>query len=237
MRIASPENVTQQTAVASSRCSRCLMLPALKFPKDLFPHRKSCLLLWTLWSCGRRASVVQAQRQIHRVIAGYLCAGRCAGVSECCVQSHFGAPAPARATFSKSPISPLLRLRALPVPRGRASRQEFPGAQRDLAPPGRVTASSPAGLLTRRSLPRPLLYPVEPRDRHQPSIYSSCVVASFQRTPRPAPRDRVVAQKRWLVCWARPLPLGGKCRDDDRPAAPARDRRVLSAPDEREGVP
>src|SRR5438270_5108319 len=28
---------------------------------------KQCLLMLALWSCGRRGSVVQAQRQIHRV--------------------------------------------------------------------------------------------------------------------------------------------------------------------------
>src|SRR3954469_11499125 len=33
-RIASAQNVTQQATVASSRCSRCLMLPALKFPRS-----------------------------------------------------------------------------------------------------------------------------------------------------------------------------------------------------------
>jgi hypothetical protein len=41
-RIASPENVTQQATVASSRCSRCLMFPALKFPRL---SSKACLLL------------------------------------------------------------------------------------------------------------------------------------------------------------------------------------------------
>jgi hypothetical protein len=30
------------------------------------------LPMWALWSCGRRPSVVQAQRQIHRVFAGHL---------------------------------------------------------------------------------------------------------------------------------------------------------------------
>ena len=29
-------------------------------------------MLWALWSCGRRAGVVQAQRQIHRAFAGQL---------------------------------------------------------------------------------------------------------------------------------------------------------------------
>src|SRR5690348_4552127 len=29
---------------------------------------KQCLLMLALWSCGRRGSVVQAQRQIHRVL-------------------------------------------------------------------------------------------------------------------------------------------------------------------------
>src|SRR5213592_2961206 len=29
---------------------------------------KECLLMLALWSCGRRGGVVQAQRQIHRVL-------------------------------------------------------------------------------------------------------------------------------------------------------------------------
>ena len=49
---------------ASNRCLIEMLplhhAPGAEIPKTLFPHRKACLLLWTLWSCGRRASVVQA---------------------------------------------------------------------------------------------------------------------------------------------------------------------------------
>src|SRR5467141_3214018 len=34
----------------------------------LFPIYVNNLPMWALWSCGRRVSVVQAQRQIHRVL-------------------------------------------------------------------------------------------------------------------------------------------------------------------------
>src|SRR3981081_3904020 len=34
----------------------------------LFPVYINNLPTWTLWSCGRRVSVVQTQRQIHRVL-------------------------------------------------------------------------------------------------------------------------------------------------------------------------
>jgi hypothetical protein len=67
-RIASAENVTQQPIVASSKCSRCLVLPA----RNSHRLKQASTLLWTLWGCGRRGSVVQAQRQIHRVFAGHL---------------------------------------------------------------------------------------------------------------------------------------------------------------------
>jgi hypothetical protein len=67
-RIAAPENVPEPTSVASP----CLLpLPHRALPESelLFPlFDISCLLLWALWGCGRRARVVQAQRQIHRAL-------------------------------------------------------------------------------------------------------------------------------------------------------------------------
>jgi hypothetical protein len=54
-------------ALPHQMCSLCLIAlrpnPSLSsFPFFDINH----LLLWALWGCGRRASVVQAQRQIHR---------------------------------------------------------------------------------------------------------------------------------------------------------------------------
>jgi hypothetical protein len=76
LRIASPENVPE-------RLTRCLTTPApiasafvgsrSNFP---LPLSHACLLWWNLWSCGRRACVVQAQRQIHRVLL-VRCAAAC----------------------------------------------------------------------------------------------------------------------------------------------------------------
>ena len=67
-RIAAPENVPEPSSVASP----CLLpLPHRSPPESelLFPlFDISCLLLWVLWGCGRRARVVQAQRQIHRAL-------------------------------------------------------------------------------------------------------------------------------------------------------------------------
>jgi hypothetical protein len=41
-------------------------------PEPQLPFRfpNQCLLMLALWSCGRRRSVVQAQRQIHRAFTG-----------------------------------------------------------------------------------------------------------------------------------------------------------------------
>src|SRR5690242_11656740 len=39
-------------------------------PGSLSDVFNQCLLMLVLWSCGRRRSVVQAQRQIHRAFAG-----------------------------------------------------------------------------------------------------------------------------------------------------------------------
>src|ERR1700730_7850528 len=55
----------------------CIASPKLAPVASLIPRQRSLLLLptqpkllpmWALWSCGRRASVVQAQRQIHSVL-------------------------------------------------------------------------------------------------------------------------------------------------------------------------
>lgn len=66
-RIASPRNVPNASSVASPS-----MLPLPHWPPAgpqlLFHFINQCLLMLALWSCGRRASVVQAQRQIHRVL-------------------------------------------------------------------------------------------------------------------------------------------------------------------------
>jgi hypothetical protein len=40
-------------------------------PRFFFQPNINYLPMWPLWSCGRRASVVQAQRQIHGVFAGH----------------------------------------------------------------------------------------------------------------------------------------------------------------------
>src|SRR5271167_4137180 len=75
--IASPENVTEASGIASPTSSHCLT--ALARAKLLFFLIQCELLdvvgpveLLALWSCGRRAGVVQAQRQIHRAFAGQL---------------------------------------------------------------------------------------------------------------------------------------------------------------------
>src|SRR5207237_2522838 len=53
-------------------CSRCLtdLLAEPQLPFSI-PIQNASLML-ALWSCGRRAGVVQAQRQIHRAFAGQL---------------------------------------------------------------------------------------------------------------------------------------------------------------------
>src|SRR6266478_1503853 len=52
-------------ALPHRACSRCLTAPRAE-PLLLFFVINQCLLMLALWSCGRRAGVVQAQRQIHR---------------------------------------------------------------------------------------------------------------------------------------------------------------------------
>ena len=68
-RIASPGNVPRRQALPHRPCSRCLT-DLLAEPQLLFSIPNQCLLMLALWSCGRRAGVVQAQRQIHRAFAG-----------------------------------------------------------------------------------------------------------------------------------------------------------------------
>src|SRR5215469_7686809 len=66
-RIASPENVPQTSSVASP----CVFpLPHWSPPEPQLPFQilNQCLSILALWSCGRRGSVVQAQRQIHRAL-------------------------------------------------------------------------------------------------------------------------------------------------------------------------
>src|SRR3982074_1950644 len=62
------ELVTREHGTAS----RNLLPPHMGSPRQpslvLFPIYINSLPMWTLWSCGRRVSVVQAQRQIHRVL-------------------------------------------------------------------------------------------------------------------------------------------------------------------------
>ena len=68
-RIASSANVPETSSVASPSVlplPQSILRPA---PAPLL-NPKSCLLMLALWSCGRRAGVVQAQRQIHRAFAG-----------------------------------------------------------------------------------------------------------------------------------------------------------------------
>src|SRR6516164_4120731 len=67
-RIASPENVPQTSSVASPPLFPLPHRSLLPEPQLLFPILNRCLLMLALWSCGRRGSVVQAQRQIHRAL-------------------------------------------------------------------------------------------------------------------------------------------------------------------------
>ena len=57
----------RRRALPDQAGSRCLTSPPA-VPQLLFCFNNQTLLMLALWSCGRRASVVQAQRQIHRVL-------------------------------------------------------------------------------------------------------------------------------------------------------------------------
>src|SRR3954469_5850576 len=67
-RIASAQNVTQQATVASSRCSRCLMLPALKFPRSSSLIDKLVCCCGTCGVVGDASASSKCPRQIHRVL-------------------------------------------------------------------------------------------------------------------------------------------------------------------------
>jgi hypothetical protein len=66
-RIASSADVPERRALLHRGGSRCLTGPPAE-PQLLFCFINQSLLMLALWSCGRRVSVVQAQRQIHRVL-------------------------------------------------------------------------------------------------------------------------------------------------------------------------
>jgi hypothetical protein len=61
----------RRRALPHQSCSQCFIGPPAE-PQLLFCFINQGLLMLTLWSCGRRASVVQAQRQIHRVLLAAL---------------------------------------------------------------------------------------------------------------------------------------------------------------------
>src|SRR5205085_7717157 len=69
-RIASPAKVPETSRVASPSVLPSPQLILRPAPAPLLHSSNQCLLMLALWSCGRRAGVVQAQRQIHRAFAG-----------------------------------------------------------------------------------------------------------------------------------------------------------------------
>src|SRR5580700_174743 len=70
----------QTRAIGVKRAFHCLieLAPVALFglrasPRSFFSQLDiNYLPMWALWRCRRRACVVQAQRQIHRVFAGHL---------------------------------------------------------------------------------------------------------------------------------------------------------------------
>src|SRR6516165_10004609 len=75
-RIASSANVPTRQALPEQACFVAHL--SCGQTQLLFCLINQCLLMLALWSCGRRGSVVQAQRQIH----GVLLAAR-----PCCIRS------------------------------------------------------------------------------------------------------------------------------------------------------
>src|SRR6267378_1987257 len=74
------------TGECSRDVKRCLTkcAPVASFdppaePQLLFRFLNQCLLMLALWSCGRRVSVVQAQRQIHRALRAAFTAAKTVG--------------------------------------------------------------------------------------------------------------------------------------------------------------
>src|SRR5689334_3215425 len=67
-RIASPANVPEMLKRCLTKHAPVgLLVPAAE-PQLPFQFINQCLLTLALWSCGRRVSVAQAQRQIHRAL-------------------------------------------------------------------------------------------------------------------------------------------------------------------------
>ena len=102
-RIASPKNVTQHATVASSIM---LLLPHRRGASEslLSPLKELALLWWTRWSCGRRARVVQAQRQIHRVLRPPT---RPPGILSCCL-NQWRRPSRSRIPIEGQPLAAIL---------------------------------------------------------------------------------------------------------------------------------
>ena len=75
-----------QTSHEGSSCQASIALPNQKLlsrpycsagqPSRSFLTQINWSPMWAVWSCGRRTSVVQAQRQIHRVLAPYTVGGQ-----------------------------------------------------------------------------------------------------------------------------------------------------------------
>jgi hypothetical protein len=65
--------VSSEHCIASSKLAPVALFGLRASPRSFFSQLDiNYLPMWALWSCGRRACVVQAQRQIHRAFAGHL---------------------------------------------------------------------------------------------------------------------------------------------------------------------
>jgi hypothetical protein len=64
--------VSSEHCIASSKLAPVALFGLRASPRSFFSQLDiNYLPMWALWSCGRRACVVQAQRQIHRAFAGH----------------------------------------------------------------------------------------------------------------------------------------------------------------------
>src|SRR5438046_6974782 len=81
----------RRQALPHQACSRCLTGPAAE-PQLLFHFINQCLLTLALWSCGRRVSVVQAQRQIHRALRAAVTIAAEVGVRTLAVRAALAVP-------------------------------------------------------------------------------------------------------------------------------------------------
>ena len=85
-RNASRENVTEPSSHSLTQPAPVASLLSLEPSSSFSLFNVNYLMLWALWSCGRRAGVVQAQRQIHRAFAG------CAATYALCHTRHADPP-------------------------------------------------------------------------------------------------------------------------------------------------